>query len=79
MRDEIMENSNKPAFPLHPTTYGFNSENGSGLTKREYFAALAMQSMCSFDLGQNNEVAKEYARRSVIMADALIKELSNEA
>ncbi len=45
-----------------------------GLTKREYFAALAMQGMVS----RTSVSYKETAGRAVSYADALIKELNNE-
>lgn len=48
----------------------------SGLTKREYFAAMAMQGLCSDNQGiwSNAEIA-EY---SVRHADALINELNKQ-
>jgi hypothetical protein len=42
------------------------------LTKREYFAAMAMQGMLAHPGGLSLE---EYARQSVDFADALIAEL----
>ena len=57
------------------------SEFTGGLTKREYFAALAMEGMCSGDqtLGPATESDILFvARRSVSMADALIAELNKE-
>lgn len=47
----------------------------TGLTKREHFAALAMQSM-AINWNNNDEIIKECARRSVQMADALINALN---
>lgn len=46
-----------------------------GLTKREYFAALAMQSLCNNHHGYYPEVVAE---RAVLAADALIEELNKE-
>lgn len=46
-----------------------------GLTKREYFAALSMQSLCNNHNGSYPEAA---ARRAVLAADALIEELNRE-
>lgn len=46
-----------------------------GLTKREYFAALAMQGIVSTDLADTYE---NFAKASVAMADALIKALNKE-
>lgn len=52
-------------------------EDNKGLTKREYFAGLAMQGMASNDL-----TYEDIAHDAVKMADALLKELDkpkNEA
>jgi hypothetical protein len=61
-------NINKLGFPTK-----------EGLTKREYFAALAMQGLCS-----QNENTKptaghyKLAKASVLMADTLISALNGE-
>lgn len=52
-----------------------------GLTKREYFAAMAMQgSICANDHCNpdwiTEETAISHARKAVMLADALIKELN---
>lgn len=46
-----------------------------GLTKREYFAALAMQALCN---RYNGEHLEEVVRLAVVSADLLIKELNRE-
>jgi hypothetical protein len=60
-----MENGNKTAFPsdIHRYTDG-------GLTKREYFAAMAMQGIVD-----RNFHYDDVARDSVRFADAILKEL----
>jgi len=63
------------AFPI------FNREgevyfSQSGLTKREYFAALAMQGILANDLGQPSYNA--VATMAVLSADALIAALNGE-
>lgn len=73
-----MTNPNDPAFSPElisnekdPSNYGLKSQ---GLTKREYFAAMAMQSLCvSYE--EMSHVAAEWATK---YADALIKELNND-
>ena len=53
----------------------------AGLTKREYFAAMAMQGLQSsnFDDNFNQSFgASEISRLSVGMADSLIKQLNKE-
>jgi len=50
-----------------------------GLTKREYFAAMAMQGYCGGEYtGQSGKPKDEMARWSVEMADALIKALNTK-
>lgn len=52
-------------------------DNWSGISKREYFAGLAMQGIMSYaSVYQKGEsVHDRYAKMSVEMADALLKEL----
>ena len=69
-----MKNSDKPAYPLNPEST-FDNENG--LTKREYFAAMAMQGILSsrelylaiIRDGENPMVA------AIEYADELLKQL----
>jgi len=68
-----MENGNKTAFPsdIHRYTDG-------GLTKREYFAAMAMQAIAS---KENYDIDYDFirtARKSIKLADALLKELDKK-
>ena len=62
-----------------------NSEQGTqdGLTKREYFAAMAMQGMVANSTASVKTALKEtnvnaYARESVMLADALINALNKK-
>lgn len=73
-----MENKDKPAFPC---TDGRSFCN-DGVTKREYFAALAMQGMLSANPQYTHgniplPVPASVAQFSVEYADALIKALNN--
>jgi len=66
------------AFPVAATT---EDVGHFGMTKREYFAALALQGLLSnpedCDAEENPEdLAPSYARSSVIYADALIAALN---
>ena len=68
---EDKTNSSSPAFGVTPSDRGFCYK---GLTKREYFAAMALQGLCaktSYSRPDCDEVALE----AVIIADALLKEL----
>jgi hypothetical protein len=60
--------SNSPAFPM--------GERGhSGLSKREYFAAMAMQGFIASSEKINNEIL---ARWSVEIADVLLEKLEKK-
>lgn len=62
-------NANEPAFPRY---YGDGTAK-DGLTKREWFAGLALQGLFS---GMNFSIATpEIAKMSVEAADALLAEL----
>ena len=66
-----MNESNMPAFPSHGT---MGEVVETGLTKREYFAGLAMQGMnANAEFTQNT--AAERASFAVTDADALLAEL----
>lgn len=72
-----MSKANEPAFP------GFNKfPVDPGLTKREYFAAMAMQGLLACPMGtQFSDYVHsptECAMESVMFADALIAELEKE-
>lgn len=81
-----MKNSERPINPLMELDYQESSIQQRivfqgqeyGLTKREHFASLAMQSLIS--LSDNVEldylkIVKTVSKASVIFADALLKEL----
>jgi hypothetical protein len=68
-----MENGNKTAFPKRA-----DGAPQTGLTKREYFAGLAMQAMVS---KENYDIDYDFirtARKSIKLADALLKELEKK-
>jgi hypothetical protein len=67
-----MTEGNEPVTPTH-------EDFGHGLTKREYFAAMAMQGMLSniFDLGESGTISQDFiASHAVVQADALINALN---
>jgi len=77
-----MENSEKPIYPqLISNTnsknqlsevWNWNYEVNHGLSKREYFAGLALQGL----LSSNNSQTPEYlAARALKAADELLKQL----
>lgn len=61
-----MKNSEKPAFAGHNTPH-------KGLTKREYFAGLAMQGLLAF-YGDGQDLAVT-AKEAKECADALLNQL----
>jgi hypothetical protein len=68
-----------PQDLMYPTTQILDGEviEGvwGGLTKREYFAAMAMQGVCA---SHNAVTANEVAKWSVKAADALIEALNKQ-
>ena len=81
-----MNNSRRPAAPC---THSSETEGGpyyktiphDGLTKREYFAGLAMQAMipvCSkWENSKDQTLHTVAAMASIMYADALLEELDN--
>ena len=67
-----MTNGNEPINAADPSIHSF-----AGLTKREYFAAMAMQGILSNDATENT--AWDYdiiGKHCAMAADALIKALN---
>lgn len=71
-----MTNGNEPAFSkaafYHPEGGADNPQEG--LTKREYFAAMAMQGMSADTTTPHLTIARD----AVSMADALIEQLNKQ-
>ena len=65
-----MENGKQSAFAT-----ASDSRYQAGLTKREYFAGLALQGICVEKHVERDEDREKIARWSVKMADALLIEL----
>ena len=65
-----MSNSNMPAMPLHAES---TLNSYMGLTKREYFAGLAMQGILSDS--EYRKRAGDIACAAVAIADVLLSEL----
>lgn len=84
-----MTNPGHPAFLQKPELFYVNGERGCdisfGLTKREYFAAMAMQGVIHekhhfylYADGETQELnsPETYSKLAVAIADALIAELN---
>ena len=66
-----------PQDLIHP--YIYNAEMEGGLTKREYFAAMAMMGICSGNEDINrNYYVNHCAELSAKLADALIEALNKQ-
>lgn len=83
-----MKNSEKHVFAT-ASQRGNEMFIQRGLTKREYFAGLAMQTMCreiyhgpsdfvNFETENISKITESIAKMSISMADALINELEQQ-
>ena len=63
--------ANEPAFPVDPANHTYDR-----LTKREYFAGLAMKALLG-NIGTFDLEIQLISLRAVIAADALLAELEN--
>ena len=70
-----MKNADKPINPIPEHFDKYQNEN-IGLTKREYFAGLAMQGILA-NSSLNNLKEETVAEISVLCADKLLKQLEN--
>lgn len=64
-------------FPLVVGDHGELEEVNHGLTKREYFAAIALQGMYTIDM-HTDLLPSEAASLAVEYADALIEALNDD-
>ena len=71
-----MTNPNDPAFPEDRESH--LPDGGCGLSKREYFAAMAMQARVIWDEPRNARKLESIAVDSVKLAETLIAELNKE-
>lgn len=71
-----MENKDQPAFPTTwDTTHRPETQTDGGLTKREYFAGLAMQGMLA---NPQLDIGKETIEKAAVdFADYLLKALES--
>ncbi len=70
-----MKNGEEPIYPVKED--GFHNENARciGLTKREYFAGLAMQGLIT-NPNYSGTSWEELAQKAVICSDKLLTQLS---
>ena len=65
----------RPALPDEQLNHQFDY-GAFGLTKREYFAAMALSGFCSKEGSQVRDFRGKIAQEAVEMADALIEALN---
>lgn len=65
-----MKNGEKPAFPASQSTH---NKDEMGMTKREYFAAMAMQGLLYHSIMPMSPEA--YAKKAIELSDELLKQL----
>lgn len=75
MMDDGKKNGAELAFPFVETREMQGESISFGLTKREYFAAMAMQGLCA-NTAYGDTQAGFLAKWSVEQADALLAELA---
>jgi hypothetical protein len=75
MSEKISIGATRPEGSAFP--YDFERGAG-GLTKREYFAAMALQGILASSAQFSNEEDQETGHRAVLEADFLIQELNKE-
>jgi len=81
-----MITANQPAFPtdevVYDSSFGLNvtlQKDGNGLSKREYFSAMAMQWILANNYLEPNDSTFKYAAAcAVTCADYLITELNKQ-
>lgn len=75
-----MKNGQEPAFPIVIDDVSKNQFVHTGLTKREYFAGLALQGMLAVYAGNDVNLPNidAAAKQSIEYADALLAELAKE-
>ena len=78
-----MNNADNPAMPIVINEYNYETLKPvplgtlSGLTKREYFAAMAIQGLCTHS--GDYHTPENLASDAVMYADALLKELEKRS
>lgn len=81
----MANNHNENAFPFQSSEASHMNEAHHGLTKREYFAAKAMQGLLSNNIYHNpnekHEMISVYdlSRAAIDYADELLKQLDHDS
>ncbi|MDV3706644.1 hypothetical protein CMU55_19260 [Elizabethkingia anophelis] len=76
-----MKNANEPISPVLTQSASLQNETSLGLTKREYFAGLAMQGLIAGRWACPDNVPNDVetiTREALLHADELLKQLENK-
>jgi hypothetical protein len=82
-RNDAVINGEQPVYPdpMRGAPQDFGNQNASflpsGLTKREYFAAVAMQGYLAMH-GEQSPNRESVANASIMMADELLKAINGK-
>jgi hypothetical protein len=70
-----MKNGNKPINPI--LDWNEVKADSIGLTKREHFAIIALQGLCAYNGTMNTHNVDSTIKRSIELADELLKQLES--
>ena len=77
-----MKNADKPINPVLTQSPSLQNDTSLGLTKREYFAGLAMQgliSSCDWNVTIfNKDLIEATSKNAIELADELLKQLEDD-
>ena len=77
-----MKKADKPINPVLTQSPSLQNDTSLGLTKREYFAGLAMQgliSSCDWNFTTfNKDLIESTSKNAIDLADELLKQLENK-
>ena len=73
-----MEEKDKPAYPIYDPEFVRHDDIATGLTKREYFAAAALQGILAAATNTGYLREKEACERALRNADMLIELLNTK-
>lgn len=83
MKTIKMKNADKPINPVLTQSPSLQNETSLGLTKREYFAGLAMQGMLANPNGVMNKNGdwvrspSDFAKHAILFTDELLEQLED--
>lgn len=73
-----MEEKDKPVYPIYDGNFLRPGENSYGLTKREYFAAMALQGILASATNTGYVLPEAAADRALCTADFLLELLNKK-